>query len=292
MMMKYDEMNAANRELFRRLSVFLNHEPDFVQDTIIRELTEDCGLTEEDAFRTVLAAALGYRVGESREDTELVRRFFPLMIRKADVERYRNDPYYRSIRFPTVSQGRWQLTTQCYQPYEAFVCGDPQIKHGYILPQIGFFDTAFFYPAVLQNGREWMTVTPNEIVTMEGPIHRAKGRVVAYGLGLGYYAFMVARKADVSSVTVIEHDRNSIRLFETYLLPLFPCRDKIRVICADAFDYAEHDIPIQKPDHVFADIWHDPSDGVDAYRRFRSCEGLSPDTVYDYWIEDTLKLYL
>ena len=291
-MMKVNEMNAANRELFRHLSIFLNHEPDFIQEPIIHELMEECGLTEEDAFRTVLAAALGYRVGESREDTELVRRFFPCMIRKADRERYRMDPYYCSVTFPSVSQGAWTLTTQCYQPYEAFVCGNPIVKQGYILPQIGFFDAPFHYPAVLQDGREWMTVIPNEIVTMEAPIQRAKGRVVAYGLGLGYYAFMVSRKTEVSSVTVVECDCELIRCFETYLLPQFPNRDKIRIILADAFDYAAHQVPVKKPDHVFADIWHDPSDGVEAYRRFKAWEGFSPDTVYDYWIEDTLKLYL
>jgi hypothetical protein len=45
-------------------------------------------------------------------------------------------------------------------------------------------------------------------------------------------------------------------------------------------------------DYVFADIWHDPSDGVELYKRFKNLEHLMPDAEYDYWIEATMKYYL
>ena len=95
-----------------------------------------------------------------------------------------------------------------------------------------------------------------------------------------------------ASVTVVECDCELIRCFETYLLPQFPNRDKIRIILADAFDYAAHQVPVQKPDHVFADIWHDPSDCVEAYLRLKLTEGLSPESEFAYWIEPTLRYYL
>lgn len=49
-----------------------------------------------------------------------------------------------------------------------------------------------------------MTVTPNEINTIRPSVEQSRGKVLAYGLGLGYYAFHAAQRADVTSVTVVE----------------------------------------------------------------------------------------
>jgi AraC-like DNA-binding protein len=59
-----------------------------------------------------------------------------------------------------------------------------------------------------------MSITPNEIVTMREPVARASGRVLTLGLGLGYYAYMVHLKEDVTDVTVVEREQAVIDLFE------------------------------------------------------------------------------
>ena len=41
---------------------------------------------------------------------------------------------------------------------------------------------------------------------------------------------------------------------------------------------------------VFADIWHDPSDGLEPYVFLKALE--KPGIHYSYWIENTLKCYL
>ena len=41
-------------------------------------------------------------------------------------------------------------------------------------------------------------------------------------------------------------------------------------------------------DHVFADLWHDPSDGLEMYRKLKKFESLSPRTQFDYWIEPSI----
>lgn len=134
-------------------------------------------------------------------------------------------------------------------------------------------------------------ITPNEIETMKEPIKAATGRVVTYGLGLGYFAFMAALKPDVKSVTVIELDPAVIRLFQKYVLPKFSKlqQEKIQIVQANAFEWAEH-LTKDDADFVFADTWHDPSDGVFMYGMFKSME--KPGITYRYWIEDTLKYYL
>ena len=59
--------------------------------------------------------------------------------------------------------------------------------------------------------------------------------------------------------------------------------DNISASCYDAFDYAEHIAPNAGFNYVFADIWHDPTDGVALYKRFKSLE-LDKNAQYDYWI--------
>ena len=96
----------------------------------------------------------------------------------------------------------------------------------------------------------------------------------------------------MSSVTVVERDENVIDLFCGVILPQLPCKDKIKIIRADAFEYAEKNYAKHLYDFVFTDIWHDPSDGVELYLKMKEYEKLCPDIRYEYWIEDTLKLYI
>ena len=133
-----------------------------------------------------------------------------------------------------------------------------------------------------------MTLTPVDLDTCDDAIEAAHGRVVTFGLGLGYFAYMASEKEDVESVTVVELSHDVIRLFETYILPQMKHRDKIKIVNADAFEYAEHTMPRERFDYAFVDTWRDASDGAPMYRRMRELEKYSPDTRFDYWIENFL----
>ena len=111
----------------------------------------------------------------------------------------------------------------------------------------------------------------------------------SFGLGLGYYAFMVSEKEEVESITVIEKSPDVIRLFERYILPYFRHKDKVKIVNADAFKYAEDVMPDEKFDLAFVDTWRDAGDGAPMYRRMKKLEHLSPDTKFMYWIEGFLK---
>ncbi len=292
-MKKSEKFDEYNRILLEKLSYFLNFKPDFIQADIIDELCAECDLTKEEAFAFVLAAAIGLDTEASPDDRELFETYFPDLLRRLDYDEFADDPYLRTVTLPETASGRWEFRQESYKPYEAFACGDLRgFADGRVVPQIGFFDREFSYPAVLENGREWMLVTPNEIVTMREPIRRARGKVLTFGLGLGYFAFMAARKPDVEAVTVVERDADVIRLFESFVRPQLPCAEKIRVVRDDAFAYAEQNMRDGGFDVVFADIWHDPSDGVAAYRKLKRFEDRLPGAEFLYWIEDTLKFYL
>ncbi len=291
--MKLEEIKNANRIIFDRLSLLLNGKPDFVTEEMVAQLNREFGLSVEEAFSLLLCAALGFDT-EIEADRRLWEGYSPHMLHHLDEELFLNDPYYKAVKLGGEKKlDEWELKEATLKPFECFVCDDPlTLPDGRVIPQIGYFDKEYKYLSVLQSGREWMTMLPNELVTQRIPIKKARGRVCTYGLGLGYFAFMCARKPEVESVTVVELDGSVITLFKELLLPMFEQGEKIEIIQADAFRFAEREAVKYNFDYIFADIWHDPSDGVEAYKRFKALEKFCPHSEFDYWIEKTLKLYM
>jgi hypothetical protein len=106
-------------------------------------------------------------------------------------------------------------------------------------------------------------------------------------LGLGYFAFCTAEKQNVECVTVVERDADVIDLFSKFILPQFPHKEKIKIVKADAFDYLETLSP-DDFDYLFADLWHDQSDGLPLYLTLSRIARNRNLTDVDYWIEPTL----
>lgn len=282
-----------NNILFKKLSVFINHEADFIRPEFIESLCRDCDISKEEAYCFTLAASIDLDTEKNPRDAEIFEEYFPDMVHLLKNKDYENNPYLKNIKIPTKKLGKWEICYKTYVPYQAFVFDDPKItRDGKIIPQIGFFEKEFSYPAVLESGTEWMLITPNEINTMRAPISGAHGKVLTYGLGLGYFAYMVSEKESVSSVTIVERDKNAISLFRDIILPQMPRKDKINIICDDAFYFAETRLADSDFNFVFADIWHDPSDGVPAYKRLKATEKYLPSADFSYWIEKTLKCYI
>ena len=161
-----------------------------------------------------MAAAFGLDIVDQAADKELFNQYFTKMIYQLDANEYYCNPSYKNIKIPTIKISNSELK---YKPFEGFVCNDIIItKEGRQIPQIGFFDTEFMFPALLENDRIWMTITPNEIETMKEPVDGAFGHVLTFGLGLGYYTYMVSEKENVESVTVVDMNEDVIRLFKKY----------------------------------------------------------------------------
>lgn len=283
------EMNLAALE---RISRFLYVNPRAITAADVREITESCGVGEHDAAYSLLCAYCG--IGEDRISQAIARSYLQPSLRRLDADEFRANPYYCGIRFPERRHGRWQLTTLRYAPYEIFVRDDLlRMEDGREIPRLGYFAEEFAYPAVLENGREWMTVTPNEIATMQEPLSRMRGNIAVMGLGLGYFAYMASEKPEVASITIVERDPEIINLFTRHILPQFPNRGKIAIVCEDAFEYAAI-MPDAVPmfDAAFVDLWHDVSDGVGMYLRMKRLEQRIPGTHFKYWIEPSILAWL
>lgn len=283
------EMNLAALE---RISCFLCANPRAITAADVREIAGSCGVDEHEAVYSLLCAYCG--IGEDRISQALARYYLKPSLRRLDADEFRANPYYRGIRFPEKRHGRWQLTTLRYKPYEIFVRDDLlRMEDGREIPQLGYFAEEFVYPAVLENGREWMTVTPNEIATMREPLSHMRGNIAVMGLGLGYFAYMASEKPEVSSVVIVERDPEIIDLFTRHILPQFPQRDKISIVQEDAFEFAAvmaHSCPAY--DCVFVDLWHDVSDGVGMYLRMKRLQKRLPGTHFEYWIEPSILAWL
>ena len=186
--------------------------------------------------------------------------------------------------------GAFELGYASYRPYELFVADDLRAyPDGAVLPVLGYFTRPFAYPVLTENGREWMTATPNEINTIRPMAEAAHGRVLTLGLGLGYFAFHALLNPRVERVTAVERSADAIRLFRERILPAFPRPERLTILQADAFAAAPALYRSGQYDFVFADLWHDAADGLPMYERLKKMEVPGPE--YRYWIEKTLEFY-
>lgn len=283
------EVMAMNNEAVRVLSAYLTQCPRFITKELIDSFSSECNLTEEDAFRNLVVAACGLDIETNEGERQLATSRLMPAIRQLDPLQYQSDPYYQHIRIPEARYGHWNLKYEHYAPYEAFVCADIVTEDDFReTPQIGFFNREFSFPAVMQDDNEWMAIKPNEIETMRLPIGAVAGRVITFGLGMGYFAYHASEKDTVEQVTIVEKDPEVISLFTTYILPQFPRKDKITLVQADAFEYAAREMPLAHYDYAFTDLWHDVSDGYPLYLKMKKLEPLNPGTVFLYWIEPSL----
>ena len=215
------------------MSEFINETPCAITERLMKEADPSGELPEEILYAAFMAGFCGIS-----EDNTTINEYFHDAVHCLETREYRDNPYLKNIKFPDTATRHWKFTHYSYRPYEAFICNDIDIdKNLREVPQIGFFRERFAYPAVEQDGREWMAVKPSEIETMREPIEEATGRVVTFGLGLGYFAYMVSEKPDVTSLDIVERSEEAIALFERHVLPQFPNKEKIRIIRSDAFGF-------------------------------------------------------
>lgn len=277
-----------NFKVTRMYAEYLERYPEIITEDMINTLTEDGSITKEEAIVALLSEIFALDF-DNKDDRAIIRDYLTPSVRLLDTKKYENDPYYKNIKLDEIKDGSWEIKKESYLPYRGVICHDMMLCDGYReVPPLGFFTEEFSFPAILENGNEWMTLTPVDLDTCEDAINEAHGRVVTFGLGLGYFAYMAAMKEEVESVTVVELSPDVIRLFEGHILPQMPCRDKIKIVNLDAFKYAEEIMPKKDFDLAFVDTWRDASDGAPMYRRMKALEHLSPGTRFMYWIENFL----
>ena len=209
------------------------------------------------------------------------------------LEDYLANPYLQKLKSLSFSKDDWALANKTIKAYTLFPYQDEyHFGSDYLLKMsLAFFDKDYIYPSISLYGNEWMSLNPYEIRTMETPIIQARDKVLTLGLGLGYFAYMTHLKEEVKEVHIVEMDKGLIDIFNEYLLPLFEHPEKIHIHKADAFRFIES-IKDKDYNFIFADLWHDTSDGLPMYLRLKQSLGGFKYTQCSYWIESALLTYL
>ena len=244
----------------------------FVGEELIKELLLDLdGLSEDDI------------------EEEFLNTYLIPAVKEVKKEDFENNLYVKTIKIPNAKKGKYVLGNLNYHPYELFPLDDVKVdeKSFMELSQIGYFKESFSYPYLGTSDSVWMSLNPNEIMTMDKHIKKAKGNVLVLGLGMGYFAFMVANKKEVNNVIVVEKDQNIIDLFMEHIYPSFLNKDKIRIVKEDAFKYLDNKENNKKFDMVFIDLWHSVEDGINIFLRLKEVEGRI-NKPFMYWIDTSL----
>jgi hypothetical protein len=283
------EVRQRNNDFSWMLCDYLNNNPCVITKELIDSVNSYGVLSEETVYCALLTGFCGLEPEKNKRHKLLTDDYLRRSVRKLDTKTYLENPYYLNVKIPEVKFGNWNLIYEKYQPYEAFIYKDLIIESDFKeFPGIGFFNKEFLFPAVTENAHEWMSIKPCEIETIQPAIVAVEGKVLTFGLGLGYFTYMASLKESVCSITVIERDMGVIQLFERYILPQFQYKEKVEILHWDAFEYAEKLMTEKNFDYVFVDLWHDVSDGLEMYLKMKKIECLSGQTKFLYWIEDSL----
>lgn len=299
--LKHDDMSALkvivdssnlNRKVMDAYSFLLTQKPDIITSDMINSVVNSSGVDTKYAYYVLLSSVFGLDI-TNVEGRMMGEKYILPSLNHLNVSDYYNYPFYKDIDFTNIVGDKWELKYETLKPYEMFVYNDIECKDNYVeIPRMGFFSEEYKYPAVLENGNEWMTLLPNEIESMKADINKVSGNVVTFGLGLGCYAYMVSLKDNVESVTIVEKSQEVIDMFTTHILPQFKYKNKVKVIKSDAFDFVKNNMSSTHFDYAFVDIWHDISDGVDLYTEFKRYEKYAKNTKFLYWIEDLMISYI
>ncbi|NLB48641.1 MAG: hypothetical protein GX813_02195 [Erysipelotrichia bacterium] len=204
----------------------------------------------------------------NRDDLDNVRimdLYFLNNLKKLDPEQYLNNPYVKAVT-TEGKRGQYALKYFNYAPYQLFAYDEIKVDYHYQeMSSIGYFVKPFSYLALTQNDHIWMSLNPNEIETMKPFIKNGKGNVLTLGLGMGYFPYMLALKKEVKQITIIEQDPHIIKIFNELILPSFTNAHKITIIKDEALAYLRKNKKGQHYDYIFADLWHNPVDGLQTF---------------------------
>lgn len=202
-----------------------------------------------------------------------------------EIARPRQNPYFDLLKGKKIKKGDLELGWGEYKPFSLFPYDQKELKEGKDISKLAWCKQKITFPYLSQKGRIWMSIIPHEEKTMEIAVSKAKGNVLTFGCGLGYFAFMASLKEEVKKVTIIEKDEKISSFFLDHLLPLFPHKEKIELIIGDALSFS----PKSTFDFLFVDVYHDAVDGLPFYLKALKKKWAKEE---GYWIEKDMLIYL
>ena len=271
------DTNNININVADMLMTAFNYVDIFNPEEIKQYVKE--GLSENEAVLETLYDF--YQLDKNNdENVSIMNEYFLNNFKALKNDEYLSNPYVETIK----EAGRYRkyaLKMLKYEPYQLFAYDEIKVTKDYKeYSAIGYFKKPFSYLALTEGNDVWMSLNPNEIETMKQYIASAKGNVLVLGLGMGYVPFMMSLKDEVKKITIVEKDPDIISLFNNLIYPHFTNKNKIEIIKDDAVNYVKSH---QKYDYIFADLWHDPEDGLNLFIKLKRINRNIP-----CWLETSL----
>ena len=116
---------------------------------------------------------------------------------------------YRNLTLPKGQFFNWYSNSgKVYTTHSGWSSSERRPESGVVV-----FDDDYVFPAIYEskNGgdsfnrsKPWMSLTPNEMITLRPGIRKSKGHTVIAGLGIGWMLAMVAERPKVKKITLVE----------------------------------------------------------------------------------------
>lgn len=99
----------------------------------------------------------------------------------------------------------------------------------------------------------WMSITPNELITLRPGFRYTKGHTVIAGLGLGWSAVMIAKRKQVERITIVEKSESLAKWLWPHIAKRLTCDElnKINIEYGDAWEV----LPRLAADNAYIDIY-------------------------------------
>ena len=278
------EINISIADMF----FYLFDRVDIFNEFNVKQLMIKNNLSVEEALLTL--AIDNWEIDtNNNENKKIINDYIKGQFIELDYQKIIQNPYYKSIKLDEINLKNVKIENLSFKPYEIVPVDEITVEEDNYFKEktkLGYFKKELPYIAISKNKTIWMSITPSEIDSMENEIKEASGKVITFGLGLGYYAYMVSLKDDVSEVKIVEKDKEIINLFLNYILPQFPYKNKIEIIEDDAFNYLDKNR--MDSDYAYFDLWHSPNDGLPMYLKIKEYENNYSKTKFTYWLKESI----
>lgn len=204
-----------------------------------------------------------------------------------------DNPYYLNIKLSDIETGRFKYENFTLEKGSYVVVDELRSTNEYLgeYTEMRCLSQSMSFPILKEGDEIWMSITPAEINSQKQAVKNARGKCLVFGLGLGYYQYMISMKKSVKSITVIEKDINVINLFKENILPQFgELADKINIVHGDLYDYWNEEY-LSLFDYIYVDVWKGPVDGFEIVEKMYQQYNPQNKKV-DLWIEYTIYKFL
>lgn len=262
------------------MKLIKNNEVEKCLTTIIENINE---------YLTYNRNRYDYRKAKADIVKELSKKYFDSGLDlkvKHSIDTFFDIPYNRDIKFNGIKGNKEVALEEFTIKKNVLHMFDYPVTDKYLKTYVhyGAYDKDIKSFKITENGNIYMTPTIMEYNTMKAEIDRARGNVLTFGLGIGFFQYMCLLKSEVTHITVIEKNENIIKFFKEYILPQFN-RKNITIINGNAFDYFRKEY-FENYDYIFVDIHFNNDDGFKVYKKLIN-SNVDMNNV-GFWIENQI----